>query len=349
MDIQAHGSEYVGRNISSPSDLKVLIHELTDMINKHFALNPNLKEDILSFILFMLIKCRYELIKLKSGIRGNTDRESVENLIKSINKIVCHKRFEGIYAHRAIIKKHMLLMKIPSLMVIHKKYLFCIKCLKECNFVLGAVSSNKDIVWIKDEVLVGTLRNREQINIILKNNFYHIPEVMIPEDKRDISYVAIYQSKNLFGKDAGIRYFGKVISSKRVKRKDITEIPSKSEEMYIRYTIDKWCNLGKVISPGRGGTVVAFTNLYMLLRADITDELYFHSEDEYKLYRSIKTSLEKDYDKVATTFNGHVIAIYSGNITVYRDKRQVYNILVRDYIKNPVSGFYSVVKACKSR
>ena len=105
--------------------------------------------------------------------------------------------------------------------------------------------------------------------------------------------------------------------------------------------------MGNTISAGHSGNVVGFTNLYMLLRADVTDELYFGDENEYKLYRSIKTSLQKGYDRVATKYNGYVIAISKGNISVYKNRILVYNIPVRDYMKNPVSCFYAITKICK--
>ena len=56
---------------------------------------------------------------------------------------------------------------------------------------------------------------------------------------------------------------------------------------------------------------------------------------------------KKGYDRVATKYNGYVIAISKGNISVYKNRILVYNIPIRDYMKNPVSCFYAITKICK--
>ena len=64
--------------------------------------------------------------------------------------------------------------------------------------------------WSVRDVLVGSLRDREQLKIALEHNFYHVPSRQLGEDDLPIRYVAIYQSRNIFGTEAGIRYYGEV-------------------------------------------------------------------------------------------------------------------------------------------
>lgn len=347
MDTQVHGSEHNGINQNYLKLMSDSVVDFTDEVSRQYVIKNRGCREELSSVLFMLVSCRRRLLKLKSTIQRRIDNDIVINLVKILNKIIISKCFEGIYVHEGIAELQMLVMKNTFLAKIRKKYHLCINNIKNCCHTFGALSDIRDIIWTNDEVLIGTLRNREQLEIILKNNFYHIPEIMIPDDKNNFSYIAIYQSKNLFGKEAGIKYFGKIVSSERVKRKDITQIPSDSDDIYLKFYVDTWNNLGSLITPGHGGMLVGFTNLYMLLRANVMDELYFKCEQEFKLYRSIKTSVQKGYDKVATTYNGCVIAINGGNISVYKDRRMMYNITVRDYMKNQVSVFNSIIKICK--
>ena len=62
--------------------------------------------------------------------------------------------------------------------------------------------------WENRDVLVGSLRSKAQLDVALRHNFYHIPASQFPESAFPIHYVAIYQSKNFFGPEAGIRYYG---------------------------------------------------------------------------------------------------------------------------------------------
>ena len=99
------------------------------------------------------------------------------------------------------------------------------------------------IDWNQRDVLVGALRNRAQLDTCLKYKFYHIPASKIRDADLPIHYVAIYQSINIFGREAGIRYYGEVTKTSAVKRRDIREIPKNSDEAYYRFEIKEWKEL----------------------------------------------------------------------------------------------------------
>lgn len=73
--------------------------------------------------------------------------------------------------------------------------------------------------WKKRDVLIGTFRSRKQFDICFGKNFYYIPVKQIPDERLPIHYVALYQTKNKFGIDAGIRYYGEVLRTAIVRRK----------------------------------------------------------------------------------------------------------------------------------
>ena len=347
MDTPVPGSENILENKNLLNDLSEHLKVFEYEIKRYFLLSAGKNVEEKTLILHMLAKCKYGLLRLKSISKDNAEAQKVQNLIKSVDKIMSRDSFKGIYTFMSHTDIQSLMMKSAFMVSIYRKYKTFMRVLEQC-ISSGFSVSDDNYFCYKSDVLVGTLRNRKQLDTVLKNKFYHIPSVMIPDDKTNISYIAIYQSKNLFGKESGIRYFGKVVSSEKVERKDILEIPSESEELYIRYNVHKWNTLDNPVSSGYSGTVVGFTNLHMLLHADVTDELYFTNESEYKLYRSIKSALQKGYNRVFANYKGCVIAINNGNISVYKNRRLMYNVPVSDYIKNPVSRFNSIIKICAS-
>lgn len=73
--------------------------------------------------------------------------------------------------------------------------------------------------WNKRDVLVGAFRSKKQFDICYEKKYYYIPKKQIPDEKLPIHYVALYQTKNKFGSDARIRYYGEVLRMALVKRR----------------------------------------------------------------------------------------------------------------------------------
>jgi predicted component of viral defense system (DUF524 family) len=95
--------------------------------------------------------------------------------------------------------------------------------------------------FTRRNVLIGTLKNVEQLKINVDNNFYHTNLKNVNLVKNSVEYIAISQLKKLFGEEvAGISYVGKVSEIKIVKRSEIVEIPKDSDELYIRFEVEKW-------------------------------------------------------------------------------------------------------------
>jgi hypothetical protein len=71
--------------------------------------------------------------------------------------------------------------------------------------------------YIKDEyfkdrtVLVGSLRNKEQLEINLKGKFYHTKCSNVNLAEHNIKFVALAQSNRQFEGEAGITYYGKIV------------------------------------------------------------------------------------------------------------------------------------------
>ena len=149
--------------------------------------------------------------------------------------------------------------------------------------------------YIKDEyfkdrtVLVGSLRNKEQLEVNLKGKFYHTKCSNVNLAEHNIKFVALAQSKRQFVGEAGITYYGKVVEIEVVKRNTIRDILSDSEEDYYVFKIDKWERLDRKIEvKGYQVRRLIYTTEYLLHNAAIVTELCIKSKDEYRLWQELK-------------------------------------------------------------
>ena len=207
--------------------------------------------------------------------------------------------------------------------------------------------------WKKRDVLVGCLRNKEQLNVCLNHNFYHIPKKQISDDMLPIHYVALYQSKNQFGdKDSGILYYGEVSRSRLVKKNEITEIPKYSEEEYYYLKIKEWKKLSKPIAIKEIRDINFFTNLFLLTHSSETPELKIKSEEEYRLYSELKrsmndTEINANDQGVGFVFKDSMVVFEDGKIHVYRNNTISGEFDITDFSKSPNAIFRRIQRRIK--
>ncbi|OMD49484.1 hypothetical protein BSK56_09020 [Paenibacillus borealis] len=142
-------------------------------------------------------------------------------------------------------------------------------------------------------VLVGSVRGPEQVEVALQKSFYHMPLKNLSDVKilTQIEYVAMCQSRKKFYDPAktGIHWVGKVADWKVLRRKEIKEVPSRpgtEEELYIRFTIEAWQRLAApVLLGGQGIYTVLYTSKYILDRALEIAELRLETEEDIREWR----------------------------------------------------------------
>ena len=198
------------------------------------------------------------------------------------------------------------------------------------------------VIWPENNVAVGTLRNREQLEICLKHRFYHVPSERI-ENPAKIKYIAIYQSKNLFGKYAGIRYYGEVTELRRVKRCEIAEIPSKSQNIYYRFEIKEWKTLPKIIKADSSGAIIGITNIFLLLNARTVFELYL-KKDEYFLYRSICDAINNDDEGKLIPYKDTVISVQKNAVILYKYDSPYDKFSADMFLRSPEFTLKKIIK-----
>lgn len=198
--------------------------------------------------------------------------------------------------------------------------------------------------WSKRDVLVGTLKNKEQLDICLEHKFYHIPASRIEEDNLPIHYVAIYQTKALFGTEAKIEYYGEVKSTKLVKRSEIKEIYKNSNELYYRFDIKSWKKLDRPIEPKERGFVSVLTNLFLLKHSSQVPELLLQSEEEYRFYTELKRRTDASVINEEDPGSGFAvgnnrIAFEDGQILLLSDGKIAEKCTITEFAKTPNAVF----------
>lgn len=205
--------------------------------------------------------------------------------------------------------------------------------------------------WKRRDVLVGVLRNRGQLEVCLKHKFYHVPAVKINESL-PIHYVAIYQSIKLFGKQAGIRYYGEVVRCTPVKRREITEVPKNSDGLYYRLEIKEWKEMNVPIAAKEVRDFPFFTNMFLLQHCSEVPDLQIKTEEEYRLYTELKrlsqdSAVNDEENMNGFRYNDKVIILENGKIQVVDSGQVVEQITVDSFARKPSAAFDILKKKIK--
>ena len=218
----------------------------------------------------------------------------------------------------------------------------------------GIESKLAKVDWNRRDVLIGTLKNKEQLSISINQKFYHLPVKQLPDDRLPIRYVAIYQSQRFFGADAQIAYYGEVKRIQKVKRYQITEIPytpDRGNEDYYRIEIRQWRKLARSIRIAKGIRQTRFTNEFLLKHSESTAELLLRSEEEYRFLTELKrfvmdASIINDEDDrpLGFAFGEHKILFQDGEIKLIKEGKMVSLCTISDFMKRPNIEFRGIMK-----
>ena len=105
--------------------------------------------------------------------------------------------------------------------------------------------------WAVRDVLVGTVRSPQQLDICRRHRFYYIPAEQLGDEAFSVRIVALYQSQYVFGPQAGVQYYGEVTKCSPVCRDDITELRARKgteQNLYYRFEIREWKRLNRPIA-----------------------------------------------------------------------------------------------------
>ena len=204
--------------------------------------------------------------------------------------------------------------------------------------------------WTQRDVLVGALRNKNQLEVCLQNKFYHIPVARTKESDLPIHYVAIYQSINLFGKEAGIRYYGEVTQCSIVKRSEIKELSKISDESYYRLEIKEWKEMNVPLVAKEIRDFPFFTNMFLLQHCSDVPDLHIRTEEEYRLYTEIKrmandSSINDEDNDFGFRYNDKNVILENGRISIINKGKIVKQITAETFSKKPSKAF-EILRNC---
>ncbi|QHW31463.1 DUF2357 domain-containing protein [Paenibacillus rhizovicinus] len=143
-------------------------------------------------------------------------------------------------------------------------------------------------------MLVGSLRQVEQLDAALRHGFYHVPLENFTNHTvlSELEYVALYQSIGKFqsqGLESGVHWYGRIRDWKVVRRQEIEEIPPRrgtEEKLYVKFTVEQWTKRPAPIRPGgRGIHKLLCTSKYVFDRAVEIAELKLRTEEELEAWR----------------------------------------------------------------
>lgn len=205
--------------------------------------------------------------------------------------------------------------------------------------------------WTKENVLVGSLSSVEQWNQCHSGKYYYAPVSSI-NDYHQAEYIAIYQSKRLFGDNAGILYYGEVEKTEVVRRREINNLSghTRPDAKCYRYTIKGWKELKTKIEFEKDLVYrPRYTNDFLLNNVKSTFELFnIRSEVDYRLVyelRRIQHNLEVQ-DNVTELFVklNDIVAIYNDgvNIRVFESGKEIYREMTQAFAKAPSMVFERV-------
>ena len=210
--------------------------------------------------------------------------------------------------------------------------------------------------WEVKDVLVGSVRSEAQLQNNISGRFYYVPAKYIKPDQLPVRIVAIYQSA--YSKNPGIKFYGDVLTTQRVKRKQIgTEMRSNNpDEDYYLFEIKEWKILSKAIE-ARSDYVdkPRFTNSFLLRNCRSVYELFsINSYVEYRLIFELNRIFERvELDEKEA---GIIIRVNeSRSILIDKDWFEVVDkegktinkFSVDQFRKNPRMTFNSIKRDCR--
>ena len=183
----------------------------------------------------------------------------------------------------------------------------------------------EDLNIREKDVLVGPLKNSQQLMSCLAHNIYHVPRKRIKDYNHTFKYVALYEHKEMNTlQTGGIRYLGEVESVRLVQRKDLLDLfPTEHtnlEEEYLVYKVRGWKLHKETILPnGYGVRTPWYTNHTLLKYAKTLPELHIKDEAEFKLLLQLRRMVNELETSLSTQ---NELMIKYGQISIYMNKQK---------------------------
>lgn len=203
--------------------------------------------------------------------------------------------------------------------------------------------------WSRRDVLVCTFRNKEDLKQCLDKKAFCIAKSQVRDNALPVHYVALYQTKETFGSDSGIRLYGEVIRTELVEHQNRQDEDALPPAPFWRFTVREWLRLPSTIEALEAGFTKTFTNLFLLKHAEFVPELLLRSEAEYRFYSELKRRtgilLESGWDESnGFRFGNAFILFNEGKITVFAGGSVRASVSAKEFALRPNEYFRRLYK-----
>lgn len=144
----------------------------------------------------------------------------------------------------------------------------------------------------EQNVLVGSIRTKEQLQFMLDQKIYYIPCKRVRLDEYHLEHIAVYLNKRDFPDNYGVRYYGN-INKIEVKKRKVIDIPltrNNGKESYYVFHIESWRELEENVLPegyGVRGSHI-YTNFMLLQKARTIPELSINTMEQWRIWLELK-------------------------------------------------------------
>ncbi len=220
----------------------------------------------------------------------------------------------------------------------------------------GVEERLKKVDWTKEDVLVGSLSSKEQWEDCFIHNYYYVPvKSLLKVGYHQVDYIAIYHSKKQFGENAGILYYGKVLKTIPIQRKNINNLcgNTKPNAMCYKFSIEKWNKLPITIRFEKDWVYYPrYTNSFLLSNSISTFELFnIKSEEDYRLVYELRRFHQnlkvQDCQEELFVKISDVLSVFKdkSDIRVYSSRKEVFKIPTSKFIESPSVIFDGIRKS----
>ena len=262
----------------------------------------------------------------------NADKEIIEKIsamIASVKGVIPSSFLENVSAYEAKQSSR----HAPNLPSAYRALYQCHRMLEhglilyfDVPFFDDFENQLSQMDWSHRDVLVGSFRRTEQFAINLRDRYYYVPAERLAEDRLPIRYVALYQSATLFGGNAGIRYYGEVLATAKVRRGRIPVPMSRNNgnEPYCVFRVREWKELPMPITvKGEGVNEPRFTNMFLLTHCAHSYELFHvHSAEQFRLLTALKRMSDSHGDSAPYRIDQkHSLLLGNGTFELLNEER----------------------------
>ena len=178
------------------------------------------------------------------------------------------------------------------------------------------------------DALAGSFGSRKQFEDNLSRNYYYVPAKYLDEEKVSaLRYIALFQSKSMFGGNGRIEYYGEITVAKHLCRREI-RFPMRrdnGDEMYYAFAVSEW----KRLSPPISATFEIvnepkLTSFFLLQNSTQTYELFgIGSAQQYillhelrRMYSEAQNASSEHFEALCGLNNGKALRINGKYIEV---------------------------------